>query len=314
MSGQLLAQYAKNNTVGHNSITGSDLKLTIDASDNIIEFNNAPTMTFTHTSVGNTVERNNFTVDATFTLASRNEVSDNALGTLTLHGSNDNIIQRYRNGDDLTLTSINNGVYVPPAPPLPPPSPPAPPPPAPPPPSPPPPVPPPPSPPQPPSPPTPPGYVTVSTVSATLGLAGYTSSTFAAAAVRSDFASSVAAVLNVSQPAVAIASVTDYTVGASGRRLLVAGVQVAFVVTVPSPAAAASVAAALTAVVGSPSALQSFTTTLQAAGLSALSGLELIAGPTVATVVVAAPTSTATSAFAAPWRYLVGIAVAVLSL
>ena len=67
-------------------------------------------------------------------------------------------------------------------------------------------------------PPLPPGAAAVATVNATVGLAGYTVATFDAAA-RRGFTTAMAAALSVSQSAISVNSVTDYTVGAGGRRL-----------------------------------------------------------------------------------------------
>ena len=159
----------------------------------------------------------------------------------------------------------------------------------------------------------PPGATSVATVNATLGLAGYTVATVNATVLRL-FTSTLAAAVNVSATAISIGSVTDYTFGAGGRRLLTAGVQVAFGVSGLSPASAASVSATLSALATSQQSVQALLTAMQSAGLSALLGVELTAGPVVSTAVVlhSPVSSAAASLLAAVWRYLAAAAVAAL--
>ena len=296
--------------------------------DNVIVSNVVSELSVMNSSTGNSLARNVLQGTLSLNHSSSNQASDNILDDLTLVAANSNIIQRYRNGANLTVRSQNNGIYAPPTPPMPPP--PSPPPPSPPPPSPPPPSPPPPSPPPSPSPPPPsppppspppsppplpPGATTVATVNATVGLAGYTAATFNAT-LLSGFTSALAATVNVSQTAINVGSVTDYTVGAGGRRLLIAGVKVAFGISNLEPATAAAVAGTLSALATSQQSVHAMLTALQAAGLSMLSGVELTAGPVVSTSVVlqTPPASSAVTAKAAVWCFLAAAAVAALAM
>ena len=145
-------------------------------------------------------------------------------------------------------------------------------------------------------------------VSARMGLSGYTPATFGTAAAQASFTAGLSAVLRVRASDITITGTAAYTTTAAGhRRLLDAGVEVAFYVAAADGTTATALAASLTAVAASPAAL---VTALQSAGLMAVTSLAVTSPPLV--TVVPAPAPSAISA--APRGALGGCAHAVAAL
>jgi hypothetical protein len=118
-------------------------------------------------------------------------------------------------------------------------------------------------------------------VSAALGLRGYTSATFNGDA-QNAYTSGVASALRIAPDDVSVLSVSDYMFGggATGRRLLVVGVNVAFAVDIDTSDNARALMSSIGAVESSPASL---ILSLQATGLSLdASSVELTQRPTFA--------------------------------
>jgi hypothetical protein len=133
-------------------------------------------------------------------------------------------------------------------------------------------------------------------VTARVGLAGYTTASFTAAA-QASFISGVAARLSVSAASVKITTIADYTVGGgAGRRLLATGVEVGFSVDAEDAPTATTLATSLATLTSNQT---TFTAALQAAGLTSLTGTEVTAAPAVVVVEEIAISSAAPGAAAA---------------
>jgi hypothetical protein len=158
-------------------------------------------------------------------------------------------------------------------------------------------------------PPAPPG--TKTKVAAAVGLSGYTVATFNTAA-QTSFTSGIATLAGVATSAVTITSVTSYTVGAAGRRLLAEGVNVAFAVEVADSTSATAMTATITTATA-PGNSAVLVTAMQTAGLTAVTGVELTAAPAVSQSPAVAVNSAAASTFSMPGASLVVALVALVA-